>query len=340
MALANTFTFSVTASDLIQHAMFNIGALGESETPTTAENTDCLWKLQALVKQWMGAQDFAPGLKQWTRARGDLFLSSSKGVYQLGPTGDSWAGALTGNDPSVVSQQNVTSAASASGATTLTFASTTGMTVADFLVVQLSSGDIQATSIGSINSGVVTLGNGNTLKASVASGAYVWNYTQKAQRPLAIITAVLRDSQANDIPLNVMTLQDYEMLPTKTSTTYLTDPTAYYYESQIGSQLTSPSISGSGMLYLDCGAAQDITKHLHIVYLRPTMDFTDTTSNPEYPQQWYRALTWGLAKEIAPMFDAQWTEVMESNFKDALAMARQADPETTSLYFAPNADLP
>ena len=181
----------------------------------------------------------------------------------------------------------------------------------------------------------------SVLPANANLGAYVWSFSTLAQRPLQLdfrtSTVSLRDINSNDTPLNFYTLQEYESLPNKTMQTYLTDPTGVYYESQFGSQLNSPIITGGGMLYLD-GFPQDVTKHLHIVYLRPIMDLNNPSDNPEYPQQWYRALTWGLAKEISPMFDAEWTQDMEMNFGDSLAMAREQDTETTTMYFQPGRD--
>jgi hypothetical protein len=141
------------------------------------------------------------------------------------------------------------------------------------------------------------------------------------------------------MPLNIMTLEDYELLPTKTASQYQQDPTAWYYESQIGSGLNTPTITGGGQVYLDCGGVQDVTRHIHFVYLRPVMDLVNVGDNPEYPQQWYLALCWGLSKEICAMFDGEWTKDMQDNLDTSTAMARQADPETTSMYFEPDRDV-
>src|SRR5450755_2172900 len=83
-------------ADIVREMMLNCGAIGESETPTAQEYNDCGRKLNMMVKQWMGKQDFAPGLKMWTRDRGDLFLSYSQYQYQLGPTGDNFATSVSG----------------------------------------------------------------------------------------------------------------------------------------------------------------------------------------------------------------------------------------------------
>lgn len=344
MALSNSFSFTVTETDLINEAMLNCGALGEGETPTSQEFSDCSRKLNMMAKQWMGRQDFAPGLKMWTRQRGDLFLSSSQGVYQLGPTGDNWAAGVATSTGTVLQNYNtsalIQTADSGASALVVGTGSIGNFTVGDFVVVELDSGDIFSTSVGTINAGAgsFTLGNSNTMPSQASADAYVWNYTQKGQRPLAIETCLLRDYLGNDIPLNRMTLQDYEYLPTKQMPTALQDPTAFYYESQIGSGLLTPVNTGGGNLYLDCPGVQDVTRHLHIVYLRPVMDFVNASDNPEFPQAWFRALAWGLTREICGMFDAEWTADMNANYTEAVTMARQGDAEVTSLYFQPEDD--
>lgn len=337
MALSNAFSFTVVRDDIVREAMLNCGAIGEAEVPTAQEVTDCARKLNMLVKQWMGTLDFAPGLKMWTRQRGDLFLSSTKYQYALGPGGSAWAGGVTALPGQNYGTQQLSVAAVAT-ATTLSFGvgKVGNLTAADNLIVQLTSGDIYVTTVTSINGGAGTIViPAPGLPSAASSGAYVWNYTTQAQRPVQILTTTLRDSQSVDIPMNVMTLQDYELLPTKTMPTYLSDPTAIYYESQFANVT---NVNGPGQLYLDVGGAQDVTKHLHIVFLRPIMDFVNPGDNPEYPQQWYRPLCWGLTREICGMFDAEWTQDMNMNYLEAMAMAREGDPETTSMYFVADAE--
>jgi hypothetical protein len=340
MALSNTFSFSVVRDDIIRMAMLNVGALGEGEVATAQEVTDCALKLNMMVKQWMGTQDFAPGLKMWTRQRGTLFLSTTKNKYILGGSNsDNWAGGLATGTGTYATNQVSTQAGG--GSLSLTFANQTSITTGDYLVMQVSSGDIFSTTATTVSSTIVGLAAAIPNNVNVNSNAYVWNYSVRAQRPLQLdfrtATIVLRDINNNDTPLNFMTLQEYEALPNKAMPTFVSDPTACYYESQFGSGLYQPVITGGGALYLDA-FPQDITKKLHAVYMRPVMDMNNPSDNPEYPQQWYRALTWGLSKEIAPMFDAEWTRDMEETFGASLSMAREQDSETSNMYFLPGRD--
>lgn len=336
MGLSNSFSYSVTQTDIISVAMLNTGALGEGETPTASEFNDCSRLLNLMVKQWMGKRDFAPGLKMWTRARGDLFLSSSKGVYGLGPSGDNWAAGVTAIPGANFGADTLTGT-TASGSAVLNVATIGNYTQGDFIVVQ-TGGDIFSSTVASVGATTVTMNNVLPAGITAGVGGLVWNFTVKGQLPDSILTCVLRDSTGNDYDVNRMTLEDYEHLPNKAQPQYLGDPTAFYYEKQIGSQLITPVITGPGMLYLDVGGCQDVTKHLHIVYYRPVMDFVNPGDNPEYPQEWYRALCWGLTREIAPMFDAEWTDDMQANYTEAMSFAKQGDAETTSLYFQPESE--
>ena len=57
--------------------------------------------------------------------------------------------------------------------------------------------------------------------------------------------------------------------------------------------------------------------------------------NFDYPQEYFLALSWGLSKQIAPMYNMPWTQVMEANHATAVAIAEHKDAEVTTLYFQP-----
>lgn len=319
MALSGTYTLAVNRDEIIREAMFNIGSLYESEVPSSAEISDCSRKLSMMVKQWQARQDFAPGLKMWNRLRGELYLNSTTGQYQLGSSAMGWG---------TTHNQNTTSATALASTSTVVLTAATGITSGDKVGICLDSGALfwtTATLAG------VTLTLASPLPSQATAGAYVFNYTTTQIRPELIETAVLRDIDFNDIPLNVMTLQDYEFLPTKTAVTNIMDPQAIYYEYGVNA-------SSYGSLFTDAGAAADVTKHIHTVFLSPAMDITNASDNPCFPQSWFLALSWGLAKQICPMFNKQWSPLQQENAMQALAMAQEAFPETTSMYFQCNND--
>jgi hypothetical protein len=168
------------------------------------------------------------------------------------------------------------------------------------------------------------------LTASATSGAGVYNYATslQARRPLQIITAVLRDSNSNDVPLWFYNLQDYETLPSKANPQNTGDPTTLYYQ----------AVLTNGILRTDVAAAADTTKYIHMVYLSPIEDFNSATDTPDYPQEWYRPLVKSLAVEIAPAFSLPVTQDMLQAKAEAMAIAGRSNPETSSMFFMPKND--
>lgn len=310
--------------------MLDIGALAEAETPTAQEYSDCAFKLNLLVKSWMSNTDFAPGLKVWTRKRADLFLGYSKYAYALGQTGDNWVQSTAGLAYPQSYGQTQLSTQAAQGATVLAVLSTSQFNIRDYIGIQVGS-DIYWTTVTAINGPALTVTIASPGLSGIASGnAYVWNYTKKAVRPLTMVSCVLRDIYFNDTPLDFMTVERYESLPTKVAPTNIADPTAVLYESQFKNQYPN------GRLYLDVGGAQDVTKHLHIVYLAPTEDMINPGDAPDYPQPWYRPLVLGHGKDICGMFDCTWSPELEQNLQESLAIAKQGDPITSDVFFEAN----
>ena len=180
-------------------------------------------------------------------------------------------------------------------------------------------------------SGVVgtTVSLNATLTGQSASGSQVYCYQTTAQQPLSIETAVLRDDFNEDQPLRIMrTVQDYANLPGKTDTQTISDPAAIYYEFQLT----------DSFLYTDCGAANDVTKYIVLSYMEPVQDMVNATDNFEYPQEAFLALSWGLSKQIAPMYNMPWTQTMQENYQAAVMIAGHKDAEVSTMYFQPGED--
>lgn len=317
MATSGTYSFTVTRDDIIKQALLNIGKLDPEETVSPWDTENCSRVLNMMCKQWMGKSDFAPGLKMWTRRHGHLFLSASTGTYQVGPTAPGWTNSYT---------QATTVGTASQGVGFLTLNTIGNAVVGGFVGVIDYSGNLVWYSILFISGTTLTLSA--PLQNNVAVGSTAFVYGVPAQQPLKVETAFLRDSNNDDTPLKIMTLQDYDYLPSKADPNFVSDPTAIYYEFQLG----------NSTLFTDCAGAQDVTKHICMSYMEPIQDFNAPLDNPEYPQEWYLALCWGLSEQIAPMKFVSWSEKMESLKNDALAIARHKDPEIITLYFQPGAE--
>lgn len=316
MATSGDYTFTFSRDHAIRIAMMNIGKLDEIESPSPQDITDCTLVLNMIVKQMMDQTEYKTGLGVYKRKWGYLFLSNSTGKYTVGP------GSTTGWTNSFV--RPLTTAASASGTNTITVDSATGIAATYYIGIELSSGALYWTTVASVASLVITLDD--NLSGAVNSGAQVYCFQTIAQQPLYIETAVLRDSDDEDIPLNILkTVQDYANLPSKTDTQNISDPTAIYYEYQ----LTNSN------LYTDCGASNDVTKYLVLSYTEPVQVMSNAADDFEFPMEFFMPITWALSKQIAPMYSMPWTQTMESNYVTAMMLAKKKDAETTTEFFQP-----
>ncbi len=317
MATSGTYSFYVTRDDIVREALLNINKIDGIDPIEAVIMNDCVRKLNLLVKQWMGKTDFAPGLKVWTRKRGHLFLHAFTGQYSVGPTAVGWADSYV---------QTYHTTALAAAATSVPVTSSTGISIGDKIGIELDTGDLYWDIVSAVGSNVVTLTTG--MPSTSAQNNVVFTYTSTPQQPLNIEAAILRDLQLNDTPLNIMQARDYDFLPNKVSPSNYGDPTAVYYENQLG----------NSYLYTDIAGSNDVSKHIVLTYMQPVQDFVNGTDVPYYPQEWYRPLCWGLAKECAPMFNSTWGNTHEANYKESLAIAKEKDPEIETRYFAPGQD--
>lgn len=318
MTTSGVYAASINAQSIIRLAMLYIGVLDEDEDPSPRQYQDCLMVLNMMVSQWTAKADFAPGLKVWTRKRGNVFLSTSANNYVLS------AFNTTGWTNSFV--KNVMSQPSAQGTNQLTLTSTVGIANGDFLGYVGSDGQLYWTTVASAASNPIT--TTDNLQVMVASGANVYTYGTPAQYPVVLETALLRDDFGNDIPLRIMQVESYDMLPSKANPTYSGDPTAIYFETNLG--FTT--------VYTDVAVAQDVTKYLVLTYMEPVQKFVNPNDTPYYPEEWYLALTWGLAEQICPMFKKRWTDKMEQLKSTAMSISRNKDGEISVMYFQSGAE--
>jgi hypothetical protein len=95
---------------------------------------------------------------------------------------------------------------------------------------------------------------------------------------------VMISRSGSEIEMTEMSREDYKRLPIKTSEGY---PTQWYYDRQ----------RDSGVLYV--WPAPDISAGtLNFTYRRSIMDMDVNADSMDLPQEWYRAVILGLAREM------------------------------------------
>lgn len=316
MATSGTTSYSCTEIDIITGALGKLGVLEDGQALNAGDVVTCRRNLNMIVKQWAAQTDFAPGLKMWTRRRAYLFLQKGQTAYSIGPSGDECA---------AESYVGTTLAAGvASGSSSIALASATGIASAMRIGVLLSTGSMQWTTVNGAPSGSTVLLT-DALTASAALSATVYAYTTKPVRPFEILTAVNRNSDGDDTPMDPnLSLGEYEEIPTKS---VLGTPSRIYFEAH----------KTSATAYLD-KSPDDLTRVIRMVFLSQVEDSTAQSDDVDFPSEWYRALVGQLAMDSALDFSRPVSVDLKLFRDEGLAMARNAFPSKSTSFYQSDPD--
>ena len=326
MSTSSSYDYSVTAANIIQAALEDIGVIDAGGTVSSADSTLCLRRLNFIVKQLQGQADKAPGLKVWTRQRIALFLAKGQQTYTIGPAAtDSRATAQYGRTTlSAAEDAGQTVLSITSNTDTTTYPGTTvTMTASDIIGIELDDGTLQWTTISGTPGATATVAV--ALTGAAAAGRYVYWFTSRAQRFPVLEFANLRNSDGTDTPITVYgELADYESLPQKDADG---DPTAMLVEPlRLNTRITLDS------------QPTDVTNQVMLTVLYPAEDYDSTADDIAFPQEWFAALEWELAFRCAPSFGRPWTPEMQANYVAAMGIARDVNEANSSAYFQPGAE--
>ncbi len=317
MTTSGTSTFNPTRDTLIRRSLRILGAIQAGETPGAQEVTDASEALNGWVKE-----QEASGLHLWTEVEGVAFLQPSQYNYGLGGTSTDHVTLAT----DLVS--TTTSAAAASGATTLTLTSLTGLAQNDQIGILLTnnSNTIFWTTISAaVTTNPITIAD--ALPAAAASGSLVYAYTDQIERPLRIVNG--RRSQLNsniDTPMIMMSRVDYREQPNKTNTGVITQ---FFYDPQL--------VTGQLWLWPN---PPDSTLAFKFTWMRSLQDFLTASNTADFPQEWVNTIVWNLAVELIPEYDVPLAR-QDFIVKRALAsleLLQTWDKEPEPIYFGVNFD--
>lgn len=312
-------TFSTTAKALITASLRKIG-LVYSHTPIAYRKhlVPALEELNFLVKAWHN-----DGLKLWKTENIRLSLIAHKSRYVLG----TYASGVTS-----VKKATALIASAASGATTINVKGvTTDFTVADPLDIHQSTGTVHSTTITVIASttGGVTLTLAAALTAACANEAQVEVYRTEVRKPIKLRQAYLVQGStdtttASDLELTIMSRQEYLSQNNKKSDSSVSH---VYYEPK----------AAEGHLYV-WPESSSATDKLALVVELPVDNFDSLTDAPDFPQEWYLALVYGLAEILADNYEisADKRMILAAKAQELKEAARSFDDEVGSLFIAPD----
>jgi hypothetical protein len=127
------------------------------------------------------------------------------------------------------------------------------------------------------------------LSTNVSSISIGLNQSVNTPKPLKILQAYVHDINSNvDIPMRIITRDLYNRLGNKTTNG---SPVQLYYDVQ--------REYGTIFIFPVPSSLESSTKNIKIVYQRPFEDFDSSTDEPDFPQEWFEAVKYGLATRLA-----------------------------------------
>ena len=271
MALSGTFTYTLTANQVVDEALDILGIGAQGDTLSGDDYKRAYRSLNLLLKQMQ-----TQGGHLWTETEGALFLQKGESEYDF-----------TTAKLANTYYSTTTSAPSSSGDTTISVSAATNMSTSYNIGILLSDDSIQWTTISSISDPTVTLGA--ALTGDVNSGAIVYFYSTATFTPVLRITDVRRkDSNDYEIPINFDARSDYFAMPNKAETGV---PVQAYYSRQepSGKMYTWPSASSGEYV-------------LTFTYERKLNAVSSNSDSIDIPDYWFNAFIYKLATMLIPKF--------------------------------------
>lgn len=273
MTTSGTYTYALNKSNVINRAFQYLNIYDLAATVSSDDTSFASDLLNMMIKSWE-----VDGIKMWKRKQGYIFPALSTYKYDLG--------SATGAEHCTNSYVNTTITSAVT--TALVVASTTGMTAADNIGIELDNGTRFWTTIVSVDS-ATGLTITSPITSASSSGNTVITYTTKLNRPLEIISAVNIDITNSNLTttLGVTSHDNYFKLPLKSTAG---SPSTYYYDKVIDG-----AIPHTGAIYV-FPTPDDVNRILAIRYSDGLQDMTETTDDLDFPQESTLAILLGLAE--------------------------------------------
>lgn len=310
MSRSGSYNFSMNRDEIIRDALLDINVINDNQAIPGRVYEHAVRKLQSMIKAWQ-----AEGLQLWNRRQATLFTAYQDYQYSISNTGDHCANTYV---------DTTISADEASGQTVLSVTSSTGMTAADNIGIELDSGTRQWTTIVSVDSATqITITA--ALTGAAASGNTVIAYTNKiSDRPLRILDARTIDLENNksSVQMELIGYDQYFNIPVKT-----TDgrPINGYYD----------KLLDAGVLYV-YPRPNNVNELVEFTYHEAIEDVDSATDNFDVPVEWTEALTLGLEARLCPKYGKfQELQTIKMLADEAKKIVTEFDNDEEPMYLLP-----
>jgi len=244
-------------------------------------------------------------------ANGVATLSSERKILIYSDGNDSGVTfAITGTDADgvtvteTITGPNISTAYSSSDYKTITGITISGAgtgnievgQVGDLIGIELDTGTLQWTYMGAALSTTTTLIDALTGAASIDN--HIYSYTTRSQRPLEIQEVRTVRADGTEIPIDIISRNEYMELSNKTTTA---TATSVYW---------NPQRTNAIMRVWPAG--DDVQEYIRFTGKYPIQDMDVGTDNFDFPQEWLGPIAWQLALWVAPKFG----KVLDQGFRD------------------------
>lgn len=145
-------------------------------------------------------------------------------------------------------------------------------------------------------------------------------------RPLKVLDQgnFIRNSDNEDTPITLLGRSDYEMYGSKLTTGIVN---SIFYDPQLTNGVLSVYPTPS-----------DSTRTLHLFVQTQYADMDSASSAPDFPQEWYAALKWGLARELVIEYGVDETTErrIERRYEECVPELLTASVDEGSAFFTYN----
>ena len=228
-----------------------------------------------------------------------------------------------GTDHIFTNYAYTTASAAIATATALTVVSTTGMTTGDFIGVELADGTRQWTTL--TVTGATTLTLAAALTGAVDDLASVYAYTTATDQPVRIDSVRYADTYASDeISTSMVARDEYFNQPSKTTSGAVN---TWYFQRNLD----------YGHLYI-WPIADNCKRLLRITFIKPQYIPEDQSEDILIPPEWYVALKFKLAADLAMSYgvDPNRQMMLEQKAAIYLQKAISSDDDGASFQFTPS----
>lgn len=285
MALSQSTDFTMTARDLVKHALRKLGVV-KGDTPVVRrEHLDpALDELNLMLKHWQNL-----GLMLWKMVELKVVLIKHKNRYEFG-----------GNATNIYSMKKRSHAFAAAVSTDTTIdvkGTTSDFANTDSIDIHLNDGTIHSTTINGAPAGIaggVRLTLTDALDAGMDSGAQVETWQVETRLPIRITEAVRRENvsttkDTNDIEIAILTRQEWTTENDKRNDGA---PDSIWFE-----KLRDDA-------YLHISPESDSTdRELRLQAHMPLDDIDSPTNNVDVPNRYLHTVVYQLASLLADSYD-------------------------------------